>query len=203
MQSGLFSKAIGLSLFLVALFCTVGSNAFVLTPGSVSTTPVVRVLPSQELIVRRAVETNGEKSAQEEDKSPLKSEQEIKVYDFLKELSDSNLSFRIVVVGNGAILESTNPMGPTFKVGESPKTGASIVTFASEDQSFEFHLMPAQIASAVLVDRPRPDGTTMRILRLLNGEGGSVCSLIVVDNSSQAETWYDSMTSKYGSDIQF
>ena len=149
------------------------------------------------------METNDETSAPQEDKSPLKSEQETKVYDFLKELSDSNLSFRIVVVGNGAILESTNPMGPTFKVGESPKTGASIVTFASEDQSFEFHLMPAQIASAVLVDRPRPDGTTMRILRLLNGEGGSVCSLIVADNSSQAEAWYDSMTSKYGSDIQF
>jgi hypothetical protein len=82
--------------------------------------------------------------------------QEINVYELLKELSDSKLPFRIVVVGNGAILESTNTLGPTFKLGKSPKSGASIVTFASEDQSFEFHLMPAQIASAVLVEKPSP-----------------------------------------------
>ena len=198
MFSTVFAKAIGFVLLVVAVLSPGGSYAFVLAPGSLSTAPVAQTLISQQPIVRYAVETSAE-----EDKSPLKSEQETKVYDFLKELSDSDLAFRIVVVGNEAILESTNPLGPTFKVGESPKTGASIVTFASEDQSFEFHLMPAQIASAALVDRPRPDGTTMRILRLLNAEGGSVCSLIVADDSSQAESWYDSLTSKYGSDIQF
>lgn len=198
MLSTVFVKAISLVLLVAAVLCPGGSYAFVLAPGSLSTSPAMRTLISQQPIVRHAAKTSAE-----EDKSPLKSEQETKVYDFLKELSDSDLAFRIVVVGNGAILESTNPLGPTFKVGESPKTGASIVTFASEDQSFEFHLMPAQIASAALVDRPRPNGTTMRILRLLNAEGGPVCSLIVADDSSQAESWYDSLTSKFGSDIQF
>jgi hypothetical protein len=131
--------------------------------------------------------------------------QEINVYELLKELSDSKLPFRIVVVGNGAILESTNTLGPTFKLGKSPKSGASIVTFASEDQSFEFHLMPAQIASAVLVEKPSPtkEGKTMRLLRFRNGEGGSICSLILADDSSQAASWYQSMAAKHGSEVEF
>jgi len=180
-------KAIGFVLVVLALVGHPGSSsAFVLAP------PCSKLA----ILARNAVVTNDAESV-------LKSPQETKVYEFLKELSDSDLSFRIVVVGNGAILESTNPLGPTFKVAESPKTGASIVTFASEDQSFEFHLMPAQIASAGLVSRPRPDGTTMRILRLLNAEGGSVCSLIVSEDSEKAQSWYESLESDYGSEVQF
>jgi hypothetical protein len=79
------------------------------------------------------------------------------------------------------------------------------VTFASEDQSFEFHLMPAQIASAVLVEKPSPtkEGKTMRLLRFRNGEGGSICSLILADDSSQAASWYQSMAAKHGSEVEF
>ena len=131
--------------------------------------------------------------------------QESGVYDLLKDISDSNLSFRIVVIGNGAILESTNRLGPIFKLGKSPKSGASIATFASKDQSFEFHLMPAQIASAFLVekDSPAKEGKTLRLLRFLNSEGGSICSLILADDSDSAKIWYESMTTKYGSQVKF
>mmetsp|Transcript_34296 Transcript_34296/g.39046 ORF Transcript_34296/g.39046 Transcript_34296/m.39046 type:complete len:188 (-) Transcript_34296:190-753(-) len=131
--------------------------------------------------------------------------QESGVYQLLKDLSDSELSFRIVVVGNGAILESTNQLGPTFKVGKSPKSGASIVTFASENQSFEFHLMPDQITAAALVEKASPakEGKTLRLLRFLNSEGGSICSLILADDSDLAQNWYQSMITKYGSKVEF
>ncbi|VEU37789.1 unnamed protein product [Pseudo-nitzschia multistriata] len=127
-----------------------------------------------------------------------------KVYQFLQELSESNLTFRIVVIGNGAILESTNLLGPTFKLGQSPKTGNHIVTFAAEDQSFEFHVMPGQVASVALVEKESPIGNkTMRLMRLLNADGGSICSLILADDSQAASDWYGGMTETYGSDFEF
>ena len=204
MSSTLLAKtlAFALAFLILALAYPEGSTAFVVTPDASSTKTLTRpFLPI--ILARYAVESNDETDAQEEIESPLKSAKETKVYEFLKELSDSKLSFRIVVVGNGAILESTNVLGPTFKVGESPKTGASIVTFASEDQSFEFHVKPAEIASAGMIQRQRPDGTTMRLMRLLNTEGGSVCSLILADDSSKAQSWYKSMASNYGSEFDF
>jgi hypothetical protein len=46
------------------------------------------------------------------------------VFDLLQEVSQSGFSFRVVVVGKGAILESTVPsLGPVVKVTQSPSTG--------------------------------------------------------------------------------
>ena len=45
------------------------------------------------------------------------------VYDLLRELSDSGYDFRIVVVGQGAILETTSPLGPITKLTQSPSSG--------------------------------------------------------------------------------
>jgi hypothetical protein len=46
------------------------------------------------------------------------------VFDLLQEVSLSGFSFRVVVVGKGAILESTVPsLGPVVKVTQSPSTG--------------------------------------------------------------------------------
>ena len=186
--------------FISTLTFMEGSRAFVAPERSLFRPVRNSSLEKFPVVVRRAESNDGEEASPQ-----LKTPQETKVYQLLKELSDSNLSFRIVVVGNGAILESTNPLGPKFKLGESPKTGASIVTFASEDQSFEFHLMPAQIASAALVEKSSPakEGRTLRLLRFLNGEGGSICSLILADDSSSAKTWYESMAAKYGSSVDF
>ena len=72
-------------------------------------------------------------SSGEDNKTEALTAKEKQVYTMLEELSESNLPFRIVVVGNGAILESTNTLGPTFKLGKSPKSVAHIVTFASEE----------------------------------------------------------------------
>lgn len=190
------------------------SLAVLVSPGEISAFTTssqslswsqVRLIQSDRFLAGQAnvLAATSQETESEDSTSPLQSEQENKVYELLKDLHTSDIPFRIVVVGNGAILESTNPLGPTFKVGESPKTGASIVTFASEDQSFEFHLMPAQIASAVLVERQNPKGKTLRLLRLLNAEGGSICSLIVADDSEAAQSWYKDLSDRYGSDIAF
>jgi hypothetical protein len=180
-----------------------GSYAFLVSERSSRQLALSLAFKRYPLVIQAtAQDTNGKS---EETSTLLETPQETKVYELLEKLSDSKLSFRIVVVGNGAILESTNVLGPTFKLNKSPKTGSSIVTFASEDQSFEFHLMPAQIASAVLVEKPSPtkEGKTMRLLRLLNSEGGSVCSLILADDSGPAESWFQSISSTYGTEIDF
>ena len=200
-----FRKALSFAfLILTVLGCLEGSSAFTISPQSRSVSQV-RSSQSDRLIGGQpnVLAATPQETEPEDSTSPLKSEQETKVYELLKDLHTSDIPFRIVVVGNGAILESTNPLGPTFKVGESPKTGASIVTFASEDQSFEFHLMPAQIASAVLVERQNPKGKTLRLLRLLNAEGGSICSLIVADDSEAAQSWYKDLSDRYGTEIAF
>jgi hypothetical protein len=145
------------------------------------------------------------------------------VYTMLEELSNSNLSFRIVVVGNGAILESTNMLGsPTtnmMKLNQSPVSGANIVTFASEDKSFEFHLMIAQVDKVALIEKDSPvnKGKTMRIIRFIknddeSGASKSICSLILVtsaddddddDDDTVANDWFKIMISKYGSEYTF
>ena len=191
-------------LLFAALILPEGSSAFTFS-AEPSSWRQPRAVPSERLFGGQAyaLAASSQDTQESEETTPLKTPQETKVCELLKDLHESKLPFRIVVVGNGAILESTNLLGPTFKVGESPKTGASIVTFAAEDQSFEFHLMPAQIASCVLVERPNPKGKILRLLRLLNGEGGSVCSLILADDSVSAQSWYGDLTERYGSEIVF
>jgi hypothetical protein len=49
------------------------------------------------------------------------------VYDVLLEVVKSGYSFRVVVVGKGAILESTVPcLGPVIKLTQSPSTGTFV-----------------------------------------------------------------------------
>jgi hypothetical protein len=134
---------------------------------------------------------------------PVLSDKEELVYDLLKDLSNAKFPFRVVVVGNGAILESTNLLGPTFKVSQSPATGANLVTFASEDQSFEFHLMIAQVSKVAMIEKPSPvkEGKTMRIMRFLNAEEKSICSLILADESADATGWFQRTVSKYGPEM--
>lgn len=125
------------------------------------------------------------------------------VYDLLDSLHESNFPFRLVVVGNGAILETTSILGPTFKLGKSPRTGEPLTTFASEDQSFEFHLMIAQVSKIVLSEKAGPEeGKVMQIFRFLTAEGKPMCSLILADKTEEAKKWYRSLLEKHGGDIQ-
>ncbi|CAJ1957807.1 unnamed protein product [Cylindrotheca closterium] len=133
------------------------------------------------------------------------SESEQNVYNFLEELHNSDFDFRIVVVGNGAILETTAPLGPNMKVSESPATpGQHLVTFASEDASFEFHVKIGQVSKVAIVEKKVSDIKTLRILRMINDDTGkSICSLILADQSSEAAGWFQSMMAKHGSEMQF
>jgi putative heme iron utilization protein len=133
---------------------------------------------------------------------PVLTEPEQRVYGLLEEIHDSKLSFRVVVVGNGAILESTATLGPTMKLSQSPATGVNMVTFASEDSSFEFHLQTAQVSKIALVEKKGPTGRTMRIMRFVNTVGKPICSLILSEDSESVAEWYGSIISKYGEEMQ-
>jgi hypothetical protein len=136
---------------------------------------------------------------------PFLSPPEEKVYDLLQELNESQLPFRVVVVGNGAILESTSLLGPSMRLSQSPSTGANLVTFASEDASFEFHLMVAQVSKVAMVEKQSPStGKTMRIVRFLDGEepAKSICSLILAEDSDAAGKWYQKLLDKHGQELQ-
>ena len=50
------------------------------------------------------------------------------VYGMMQELSGSGYQFRVVVVGKGAILETTTPLGPVLKLTQSPSTGEQMST---------------------------------------------------------------------------
>ena len=131
------------------------------------------------------------------------SESEQKVYELFEELHNSGFNFRVVVVGNGAILETTAPLGPKMKVSESPATpGQHLVTFASEDASFEFHVKIGQVSKVAMVEKEVSDIKTLRILRMINDAGKPICSLILADQSSEAAGWYQSLLAKYGPEIQ-
>jgi hypothetical protein len=125
---------------------------------------------------------------------------EEKVFDLLRSLHTAKYSFRIVVVGNGAILETTSELGPAMKVSQSPKTGKNLLTLASDDKSFEFHLQLADVAEIVLLEKKTP-AKIMRLIRLLSTEGQSMCSLILADDSDAAVEWYTDLRETYGETI--
>lgn len=132
------------------------------------------------------------------------SEPEQRVYDLLGDLHDSKFDFRIVVVGNGAILETTATLGPKMKMSQSPASGENLVTFASADSSFEFHLKIAQVSKVALVEKESPatPGRMVRIMRFINETGKPICSLILSTDSEEAATWYTSISAKYGPEMQ-
>jgi hypothetical protein len=120
----------------------------------------------------------------------------------LQEFHESKYTFRIVVIGNGAILETTSKLGPKNATSVSPKTGDKLMTFASEDASFEFHVKVDQVCMVTFVSTERPDGAggtkVMRVSRFLNEKGTPICSLILADSSEGAVKWFEGMVEKYG-----
>lgn len=79
-----------------------------------------------------------------------------------------------------------------MKYSESPKTGERLVTFASSDQEFEFHVKLAQIKEILFVER-----NGLNICRLLNDKGESACSLILNDSSDDALEWFQRTKTQY------
>lgn len=87
----------------------------------------------------------------------------------------------------------------------SPKTGEKLLTFASDDASFEFHVKVDQICKITFVstERTLPDGNTkvMRVSRFLNEKGDPMCSLILADSSEDAVKWFDKMAEMNGQEV--
>merc|ERR1711862_441235 len=100
----------------------------------------------------------------------------------------------IVVVGEGAILESTQILGPHSALNVSPKSGERLQTFASEDKSFEFHLKVDRVATVAFAEKERTDGSSMCITRFLDTNGRGMCSLILSEgNDEEAAGWFRSL----------
>ena len=125
---------------------------------------------------------------------------EQRAFDVLKDLHDSGNRFRIVVAGNGAILESSHLLGPQMKLQKSPKTGTNLVTLASTTQDFEFHVQLNDVSKIVFTTKDSPvSADMMRIVRFLNVEGNAMASMILADEDPE---WWSEMIAEYGEEIQ-
>ena len=124
------------------------------------------------------------------------------IYDFCHALHTCGYPFRTIVIGHGAILETTQTLGPTFKVTESPKTpGNAILTMASSDQSFEFHVKLEQVYKILLLERQQESGKVLRIIRMTNEKEESMCSLILAEYSEDAAAFFQGLVTKYGNEF--
>mmetsp|Transcript_17600 Transcript_17600/g.26717 ORF Transcript_17600/g.26717 Transcript_17600/m.26717 type:complete len:175 (-) Transcript_17600:20-544(-) len=122
---------------------------------------------------------------------------------FFEEINETGYDFRTIVIGaGGAILESTQPLGPTLKTNRSAKSGQIFLTMASVDQSFEFHLKLQMIGKVALIERELPEKTT-RLIRIMNRDEESMSTLILSNSSEEASSWFKGMIDKYGSEIDF
>lgn len=177
----------------VLLLASSLAEAFVVVPGQQHHHPPAasankRTIVSAETSSRRM----GELTSSEQ-----------QVFDLLQKLHDSQYAFRIVVVGNGAILETTSALGPALSVAQSPKTGKNLMTLATVDKSFEFHISLADVTQVAILEKETPV-KTMRIIRLLGGDDGdtkAMCSLILADPSEDATTWFQSLQKDLGETV--
>lgn len=121
----------------------------------------------------------------------------------LHDFHASKLSFRIIVIGNGAILESTSPLGPTFKPSISPKSGERLITFANMDASLEFHVKVDEIAKIVFVVSQSSDQQhqSRRVARFINANGIPICSLLLAETTTEGEAWFENMMETYGNEV--
>ena len=166
------------------------------------------VPPIQSLIPRSSSSsslysssTNINSDTYDVNRKKLSSPAQEQIFDFFQALHSCGYPFRTIVIGSGAILESTQTLGPTFKVSESPKTGNLILTMASQDQSFEFHVKLEQVHKIALVERQQESGKVLRIIRMTNEKEESICSLILAEYSEGAATFFQDLVTKYGDEF--
>lgn len=114
----------------------------------------------------------------------------------LNDFHSSELDWRIIVIGGGAILETTQRLGPTSKASKSPKTGERLLTFASEDKSFEFHVKVEQVSKICLVSSDE-----RCVARFLMDGENPICSLLLADKTDRGNEWFGDLIQKYGTEI--
>lgn len=88
----------------------------------------------------------------------------------------------------------------TFLSLSSVYTGSYLVTFASDDQSFEFHVQLGQVKQFALLEKATPS-KTMRIIRILNDDDVSMASLILADSSDAASVWFSDLVKRSGNKV--
>jgi hypothetical protein len=123
----------------------------------------------------------------------------------VKDLHSSGFSFRIIVLANGSILETTVALsGTTISKSISPKTGEPITTIASTDKSFELHLKTNQISRVTFNKVQRGEnGKVMRVCRLMDRDGSLSTSLILQAEMGEdhPRRWFDEMINQYGEEV--
>lgn len=123
----------------------------------------------------------------------------------VKDLHSSGFSFRIIVLSNGSILETAVALdGTTIGASLSPKTGEPIITIASTDKSFEFHLKANQISRVTFNKMQRGEiGKVMRVCRFIDRDGSPSASLILQPDKGddQPILWFDEMIKRYGEEV--
>jgi hypothetical protein len=134
---------------------------------------------------------------------PTKLQSKASLLKFLRELSNSKLPFRIVVVGNGVIFESTILLGP-MNLSQSPSTGLELVTFVSDDASFEFNLMVEKVKLVIVEKGILVAGKHTRSIRFLDGDepAKAICSLVLAEDSECAGKWFGNLYSKYAPELK-
>lgn len=75
-----------------------------------------------------------------------------------------------------------------------------MVTFASDDQLFEFHVQLAQVKKITLLEKETAT-KTMRIIRIMNESDISMASLILADPSDAASEWFNDMVKTSGNEV--
>lgn len=76
-----------------------------------------------------------------------------------------------------------------------------MATLANADQSFEYHVQLEQICEIAFVEKETPN-KILRIVRLMNQEGDSITSLILVDVSDDAQKWFADLIQRHGSIVR-
>jgi putative heme iron utilization protein len=76
-----------------------------------------------------------------------------------------------------------------------------MATIANADQSFEYHIQLEQINEIAFVEKETPN-KTLRIVRLMNEDGDSITSLILVDVSEDAQKWFADLIQRHGSVVR-
>ena len=75
----------------------------------------------------------------------------------------------------------------------------NVLTLASEDQSFEYHVELSEVSKIVFIERETP-AKTLRVIRLLNEVGNPISSLILASDDDSDH--YHELIEKFGSEIQ-
>ena len=174
-------------LFLLLLSCGLGSSSAFQLQHKLTNAGLVR--PATSLGGLAAASSS---SGVTEEKDGVTSIAEKILDDF----HSSELDWRIIVIGGGAILETTQRLGPISKASTSPKTGERLLTFASEDKSFEFHVKVEQVSKICLVSSEE-----RCVARFLMDGGKPIFSLLLADKSSRGNEWFGALIKKYGTEI--